>query len=197
MSSANSASSDVLIASTKQKDSDIIPYFEAEGIDVHFSNLKFADYIVGDRFAIIRRTLDEFVADLDNKMIYRTAPEFKRSFSDPLYIVEGFTPGAKMSASTSGRAGITYLTIMNRIPIIFTNSAEETARYISLIMKQAEYAPTHDDVIEDDDSQQRLVRESSAADNGSAKSTRDFKTKSLCALPGITPDAAEALLLCR
>jgi ERCC4-type nuclease len=178
----------------KQKGSEIINYLEEEGVEVHFTNLRVVDFIVRDRFAVVRRTLDEFIAELDNKMVYRTAPEFKRSFSDPLYVVEGATPGAKMSASNAGRAGITYLTIMNRIPILFTNSAEETARYLSLIIKQAEYAPAREQVVEDDDSQQKLVHEDGASSNGTAREAGDFKLRSLCALPGITNETAQALL---
>lgn len=194
MPPANQTSNNILIASMTQKDSEIIEHLESEGVQVRFSNLRLADFIVGDRFAIVRRNLDEFMADLNNKMIYRTAPEFKRSFTDPLYIVEGFTPGAKMSASTTGRAGITYLTIMNRIPIIFTNSAEESARYISLISKQAEYAPVHEETAEEDDSQEMMMKDHASRANGSATGSVDFKIKSLCALPGITEETAQALV---
>ncbi len=191
----NSASDNLLITSMSQKGQEIIEHLESEGVSVRFSNLKIADYIIAGRFAIVRRTLDDFMADLSNKMIYRTAPEFKRNFHDPLYVVEGFTPGAKISASTTGRAGITYLTIMNRIPIIFTNSAEETARYIALIMKQAEYAPVHEEVLEDeDDSQTKLMQPSEETSNGNSREPEDYKIKSLCALPGITEEAAEALV---
>ncbi len=131
---------DILIANLREKGNEVTTFLESEGIDVRYTNLRLIDYLIAGRIAIIRRTVDAFLADLSNKQLYRSAPEFKRSFPDPIYIVEGASPAARISATTPGRAGVTYLTFVNRIPIIFASTPEESAKYIALMMKQAEFA---------------------------------------------------------
>jgi ERCC4-type nuclease len=108
-------------------------------VAIKFTPLKLVDFIAAGKIAIIRRTMDEFVAELQNKMVYRTAIEFKRDFPDPLYIVEG-KQTVDSSSATTIRAGITYLSVGRRIPIIFTTGEQDTARYISLLLKQSEFS---------------------------------------------------------
>jgi ERCC4-type nuclease len=129
----------LLIANIREKESSLIPLLEKEGVAIKFTPLKLVDFIAAGKIAIIRRTMDEFVAELQNKMVYRTAIEFKRDFPDPLYIVEG-KQTVDSSSATTVRAGITYLSVGRRIPIIFTTGEQDTARYISLLLKQSEFS---------------------------------------------------------
>jgi ERCC4-type nuclease len=129
----------VLIANIREKESSLIPLLEKEGVTIKFTPLKLVDFIAAGKIAIIRRTMDEFVAELQNKMVYRSAIELKRDFPDPLYIVEGKQTTDGFSATTI-RAGITYLSVGRRIPIIYTTGEEDTARYISLLLKQSEFS---------------------------------------------------------
>lgn len=129
----------VLIANIREKESSLIPLLHKEGVAIKFTPLKLVDYIAAGKIAIIRRTMNEFVAELQNKVVYRTAIEFKRDFPDPLYIVEGKLT-VDSSSATSVRAGITYLSVGRRIPIIYTTGAEDTAKYISLLLKQSEFS---------------------------------------------------------
>lgn len=176
-----SAPENTLIVSLKEKGSELIPYLEKEGITVRFSAIKLVDFIIAGKIAIVRRTIDEFVADLRNKMIYRTAIEFKRDFADPLYIIEGKEFTANGSASVTMRAGIAYLTVLNRIPIIFTSSMEETSKYLSLMLKQSEYASERDTSVVEDRKDK-------------TESSISYQVEVLTHFPGITEADAKALL---
>ena len=70
----------VLIANIREKESSLIPLLEKEGVAIKFTPLKLVDFIAAGKIAIIRRTMDDFVGELQNKMVYRTAIEFKRDF---------------------------------------------------------------------------------------------------------------------
>jgi ERCC4-type nuclease len=173
---------DILIANIKEKDTPLIPLLEREGVAIKFTPLKLVDYIAAGKIAIIKRTMDEFVAELKNKMVYRTAIEFKRDFPDPLYIVEGKQTVDSSSANTV-RAGITYLTVLNRIPIIFTDSAEDTSRYISLLLKQSEYAPEREEMpVAEVQPDERQPMEG------------NYQEQIVALIPSLTPGDAKALM---
>ena len=171
----------ILIVNLKEKDSELIPLLEQEGVAIKFTSLKLVDFIAAGKIAIIRRTMDEFVADLRNKMIYRTAIEFKRDFPDPLYIVEG-KPTGEGSSSPTVRSGITYLTVLNRIPIIFTSSVEDTAKYISLLLKQSEF------------SSEKEARPTTTEPEDGQPREGAYQFEILARLPEVTPANARALM---
>ncbi len=188
-----SGSNDILIANIKEKGNEVTTFLEKEGIQIRYTALRLIDYLIAGRVAVVRRTVESFLADLSNKMVYRTAPEFKRSFPDPLYIVEGNSPAAAISATTPGRSGITYLTFVHRIPIIFASTPEESAKYIALMMKQAEFAstPADPDAASTND---EAAAESADSSFDAVVLDADLQIKLLSALPGLTAENAAALL---
>jgi len=173
----------LLIANIREKESSLVPLLEKEGVAIKFTPLKLVDFIAGGKIAIIRRTMDEFVAELQNKMVYRTAIELKRDFPDPLYIVEG-QPVVNGSSTTAVRAGITYLSVGRRIPIIFTTGEQDTARYISLLIKQAEFAS------------ERVTQPSEAPVEIEEKQPMEgnYQEQILSLIPGVSADNAKTLM---
>lgn len=179
--------SDILIANVKEKGSEVTNFLEKEGIQIRFTSLRLVDYLIAGRVAVIRRTVDAFMEDLSNKMVYRTAPEFKRTFPDPLYIVEGDHPAAIVSGSTHGRSGVTYLTFVNKIPIIFSTTPEETAKYLAMMMKQAEFVSASDVPAVEIEDEANTIADGSSADG-------EAPVRILAAVPGITAENAKLLL---
>lgn len=184
-----SGSNDILIANIKEKGNEVTAFLEKEGIQVRYTSVRLIDYLIAGRIAVVRRTVESFLAELANKMVYRTAPEFKRSFPDPIYIVEGSAPAATISATTPGRAGITYLTFVHRIPIIFSSTPEESAKYIALMMKQAEFAasPTDQSASADANTGDEL-------DQPLPELDAEVQIQVLSSIPGISRDNATLLL---
>ncbi len=129
-----------LIINTQDRDSDLIHYLEKEEITFTFSQLKYADFMIAGRIAIIKRTTEEFATDLKNKMVHRTLPFFKREYAEPLYIIEGLDLAVNGTALPTIRSAITHITAVSRIPIIRTMDAKETARYLALLVKQSQYS---------------------------------------------------------
>lgn len=173
----------ILIANIKEKGSGLIPLLEKEGVVIKFTPLKLVDYIAAGKIAIIKRTMDEFIADLQSKMAFRTAIELKRDFPDPLYLVEGKPTSESMSATTI-RVGITYLTVLNRIPIIFTADEDDTAKYINLLLKQSEYSSKK----EIPQAEVPMEQEEQQPTEG------NYQEQILAKIPGITPANVKTLM---
>ncbi|MGB5107037.1 MAG: helix-hairpin-helix domain-containing protein [Candidatus Zixiibacteriota bacterium] len=181
-----SGANDILIANIKEKGNEVTAYLEKEGINIRYTALRLIDYLIAGRIAVIRRTVPAFMEDLSNKMVYRTAPEFKRTFPDPLYIVEGDRPASTISSTTHGRSGVTYLTFVNRIPIIFSSTPEETGKYLALMMKQVAFASTAETMSNGNNEK--------IDDESSAEIDAEVQLQVLSAIPGIKEDNAKALL---
>lgn len=129
-----------LIVNSKERGSELIPLLETEEVLFAFSQLKYADFLIGGRIAIIRRTSEEFAVDLKNKMVYRNLPFFKREYTEPLYIIEGKELAVNGTPLPTIRSAITHISSVSRIPIIRTEDAKETARYLALLVKQAKFS---------------------------------------------------------
>lgn len=180
-----SGANDILIANSKEKGNEVTTYLEKEGINIRYTALRLIDYLIAGRIAVIRRTVPAFMDDLANKMVYRTAPEFKRTFPDPLYIVEGDRPASTISSTTHGRSGVTYLTFVNRIPIIFSSTPEETGKYLALMMKQVAFAATAESMNNGGENQD---------DDANIEIDAEVQMHLLVAIPGIKEVDAKALL---
>lgn len=180
-----SGASDILIANIKEKGSDVTTFLEKEGINIRYTALRLIDYLIAGRIAVIRRTVPAFMEDLSNKLVYRTAPEFKRTFPDPLYIVEGDRPASTISSTTHGRSGVTYLTFVNRIPIIFSSTPEETGKYIALMMKQVAFASTAETMSNDNEE---------TSDESTVEIDAEVQMQVLSAIPGVKEENAKALI---
>lgn len=180
-----SGASDILIANIKEKGSEVTAFLEKEGINIRYTALRLIDYLIAGRIAVIRRTVPAFMEDLSNKLVYRTAPEFKRTFPDPLYIVEGDRPASTISSTTHGRSGVTYLTFVNRIPIIFASTPEETGKYIALMMKQVAFASTAETMSDDN---------KETSDESTVEIDAEVQMQVLSAIPGVKEENAKALI---
>jgi ERCC4-type nuclease len=180
-----SGANDILIANIKEKGSEVTAYLEKEGINIRYTSLRLIDYLIAGRIAVIRRTVPAFMEDLSNKMVYRTAPEFKRTFPDPLYIVEGERPASTISSTTHGRSGVTYLTFVNRIPIIFSSTPEETGKYLALMMKQVAFASTAETMSSDSEA---------SAEDSTVEIDAEVQLQILSAIPGIKEENAKVLI---
>jgi ERCC4-type nuclease len=113
-------------------------------------------------------------------MLYRTLIFFKREYPEPLYLIEGEKLSDNGTPLPTIRSGITHITAVSRIPIIFTDNLSETAKYMSLLARQARYA-----------SSDRPTEDSTEAED---EQPLPFQVQMLRILPEVTPVIARRLL---
>ena len=132
-----------LIASNHEKDGPVVKHLQALGLNIRYANLKFGDFLVLGNTSLERKDQDAFIQSIEDKSIFRQLIDFKREFANPLYIIEGCDLYQnKTINATKIRSAITYVTILNHVPIIFTQDPKDSAEYIYMISRQAQHGLT-------------------------------------------------------
>jgi len=107
------------------------------------------DFLISGTTAVERKDADAFIQSIEDKSIFRQLIDFKREFSNPLYIIEGCDLyKSKLVNATKIRSAISYVTILNHVPIIFTQDPKDSAEYIYMISRQADHGLTFNPIEE-------------------------------------------------
>lgn len=132
-----------LIASSHEKDGPVSAHLQGLGIQIRFANLKMGDFLISNTTAVERKDSREFIQSIEDKSIFRQLIDFKRAFANPLYVIEGQDIyDNKTVNATKIRSAISYVTILNHVPIIFTQDPKDTAEYIYMISRQEQHGLT-------------------------------------------------------
>lgn len=136
-----------LIASTHEKDGPVAKHLETLGLEIRYANLKMGDFLISSTTAVERKDSKAFIESIEDKSIFRQLIDFKREFSNPLYIIEGCDLYKnRIVNATKIRSAISYVTILNHVPIIFSQDPKDSAEYIYLISRQAQHGLTFNPV---------------------------------------------------
>ena len=137
-----------VIADYRERNSLVASELISLGIDVEFKELKVADYIVKNT-AIERKTVNDFISSMINKRLIRQLEEIQQ-YENRLLIIEGteeqelYNDEAYKENKSEGinpnaiRGMILSIILRYKVPIILTKTAEDTAKFISLIAKKQE-----------------------------------------------------------
>lgn len=132
-----------IIASIHEKAGPVVKHLEKLGLQIRYANLKMGDFLLSGTTAIERKDSKEFIESIEDKSIFRQLIDFKREFSSPLYVIEGCNLYAQKNVNaTKIRSAISYITILNHIPVIFTQDPKDSAEYIYMISRQAQHGLT-------------------------------------------------------
>jgi len=138
-----------LIASTHEKDGAVVKHLQNLGLEIRYANLKMGDFLISGTTAVERKDSDAFIESIEDKSIFRQLIDFKREFTNPLYIIEGCNLYQNKTVNaTKIRSAISYVTILNHVPIIFTQDAKDSAEYIYMISRQAQHGLTFNPIEE-------------------------------------------------
>ena len=91
------------------------------------------DYLVKETI-IERKTTTDFIQSMINKRLFKQLEEIKQ-YPNYLLIIEGKFKETNVHPNAI-KGFILSITLNYKVPIIFTNSEEETATYISLLAKK-------------------------------------------------------------
>ena len=105
---------------------------------IEFKELKVGDYIINNT-VIERKTIQDFTSSMINKRLFKQLEEMKQ-FPQHLLIIEGETNEFELSGINSNAIKGFLLTINLRykVPVIFTQDAEETALYLKILANKKE-----------------------------------------------------------
>ncbi len=129
-----------IIADYREKNSLVISHLISEGAEVEVKELKVADYIVKD-VAIERKTVSDFISSMINKRLLRQLEELQQ-YPKKILIIEGIEEEELYNDNSEGinanaiRGFLLSITLKHNIPIIFTKSSEDTAKFLLVIAKK-------------------------------------------------------------
>jgi ERCC4-type nuclease len=128
-----------IIVDNHEKNS-LVPSFLCKlGLNIEFRDLKVADYIVNN-IAIERKTIPDFKSSIINKRLLFQLREIKQ-YPNSLIILEGISSHNIYEGIIHENAfrGFILSTILeHKIPLVFTESEEDSAKYLSVLAKKTE-----------------------------------------------------------
>ncbi len=106
------------------------------GADIEIATLEVGDYVVSDRVAFERKTVDDLFATLlERRELFSQLMDLARSYRRPILIIEGDDPFFFSSRRMHPLAvqGFLNTIALMRIPTLYTLNEAETAQVISMI----------------------------------------------------------------
>jgi len=129
----------IVYADIREKDSGVASLLKELGCEVVERQLEVGDYIPGKEIVIERKTVSDFLSSIVDGRISKQLINMAESYEKPLVMVEGSVDELFESRNIHRNAVIGMLTsiaLNYRVPLLFTESARETAQYIFVIAKR-------------------------------------------------------------
>ncbi len=107
--------------------------------DVHIivKELPVADYILSDRVAVERKSVQDFVNSIIDGRLFEQAAALAQAFSRPVIVVEGKDIySARRVHPNAIRGAIAALAVDYGIPIVFTKDAADTAAFLRVVARR-------------------------------------------------------------
>jgi len=129
-----------IIADIHEKNAFVIADLRKLRCDVEVKHLEVGDYMVSD-IVIERKTFQDLVSSMISRRLHEQISNLKQC-TNPLLIIENYDAHKTNSLAekninpNSIRGLLLSITLNHKIPIIFTESTEETAEYLLVLAKQ-------------------------------------------------------------
>lgn len=128
----------VVYVDVRERESGVARMLEELGCLVVEKQLEVADYVPGKEIAIERKSVSDFVSSIIDGRLSKQLINMNECYEKPLVIVEG--DKERMFEGNVHRNAIigmlTSIALSYRVPVLFTDSARETAQYIHVIAKR-------------------------------------------------------------
>ncbi|MCL5788609.1 MAG: DEAD/DEAH box helicase [Candidatus Marsarchaeota archaeon] len=119
-----------VVADTRESASTVLEHLVNLGVNVHTQQLGVADYVVSDVVCVERKSTDDFASSILDGRLFEQALNMRRSYRRPILIVEGETLYTSALNPESVRGALISLAVDYGIPILWSRTPSETARFI-------------------------------------------------------------------
>ncbi|MFA4856071.1 MAG: DEAD/DEAH box helicase [archaeon] len=128
----------IVYVDVRERDSGVAKMLQELGCEVVEKQLEVGDYVPGKEIAIERKSVSDFVSSIVDGRLGKQLISMAESYEKPLVIVEGNRE--KLFETNMHRNAIigmlTSIALNYQVPMLFTDSARETAQYIFVIAKR-------------------------------------------------------------
>ncbi|HVA82750.1 MAG TPA: ERCC4 domain-containing protein [Candidatus Aquilonibacter sp.] len=130
-----------VIIDNRERNLEIIEGLENNGLTLNFAQLPVGDYILSDRICVERKTSSDLEGSVINGRLFEQLERLRASFEKPMLVIEG--NGFKLPSSVIlGTALKIYIDY--GIPILWSESAMETADILSAISRREQEHKAHE-----------------------------------------------------
>ncbi len=127
----------LIFADNREFRSNVVKEMARKDCIVKPRQLEVGDYILSDRVGVERKTCNDFLSSVFNNNIFKQLQDLKRNFKKPLLIIEGQDLYSQRDVHpNSVRGAVASIGIDLSIPIIWTNSENDTASFLYWIAKR-------------------------------------------------------------
>ena len=170
-----------LVADAAQKGNEILIALAEKRVRVVFANLQVGDYQITDNTYVTYMTSGDFIRGIADKRLYRQVLELKRAVPEPILLVEGPNVFDLKDANPYQINGaLAFISVLNRIPVVFTSDAEESADILFMSTNQMQFGLGFE--VHPDDQRARK------------REFKQIQQDVLMALPGVGPTVAKTLV---
>lgn len=127
----------VITADDREKSSGLILLLGKAGIDVNVQRLPCCDYIINSEIGVERKTGRDFLISVMDGRLFRQAANMKKRIARPLFLIEGNPFHVDMDFTPESIRGVMLsLQVIWYIPVLFSNSKEESCQILRFIGEQ-------------------------------------------------------------
>ncbi len=130
-----------IIADHREIPSGIVNELIKLGADVESKQLSVGDFILSERVAVERKTVDDFLQSIVDKRLMTQAELLHETFEYPVLILEGNDVYSRRAIHPNAiRGALVALAVDFRIPILPASDEKETAHILFMIAKREQLA---------------------------------------------------------
>lgn len=127
----------VVFADNREFRSNVVKELARKECKVKPKQLEVGDYILSDRVAVERKSCNDFLSSIFDNNIFGQLQDLKDSFEKPVLMIEGDGLYGKRDVHPNSiRGAVASIGIDLSIPIIWTDSEEDTASFLFWIAKR-------------------------------------------------------------
>jgi ERCC4-related helicase len=124
-----------IIVDSREMRSEAVKILRELGANLEVKNLEIADYVLSDRVAVERKTVDDFVDSIISDRLFPQLLKLK-AYQRPILILEGENIYRRAVHPNAIRGAIATIVADFGIPTIFTKDERETAEFLYAIARR-------------------------------------------------------------
>ncbi|MCP4568901.1 MAG: hypothetical protein GY841_15100 [FCB group bacterium] len=126
-----------IIIASRLKNNPVARFLSELGTTVKYVSLRRGEFVLSTDIGVKYMTGEQFIQAISNRSIYRDIIELKREFASPVVIVEGLDPLHDPRLDlTMAHAALLFMSVLNRVPVLFANNEVETAQMLFMLTGQ-------------------------------------------------------------
>jgi ERCC4-type nuclease len=129
-----------IIVDNAERESAVVKRLREKSLVVEYANLRTGSYLISEAVAVERLSVKDFARLTSEKLLFRRLLEFKKTYAEPLVLIEGVDLFKSKQTSVGAiRGAISYICCLNRMPMLFTSNETETSEMLYIMANQTQF----------------------------------------------------------